>query len=253
MIRSSRLGRWALGLLVLLAGSASLPAVDLYVTAFDFNTQKNVFGKIDSGTGVYSQLNSDIGGTGADYTTGLAWNPNISDFNMLRDDGTFSTITKTGTMGPVAPLLTYGVLAYNPATSSMYSVNGSALNTVNPATGAQSNIGSPGVDAVFGSAFVNGTMYGTTATRDFVSGLMDFRYGSFNLSTGAFTAITGSNDYNYNYMRLAYDGTTLFGMKDFTLYSLNSATGVLLQVKVERGPFRISYNSTGDSHHAQDS
>ena len=225
MIRSSRLGRWALGLLVLLAGSASLPAVDLYVTAFDFNTQKNVFGKIDSGTGVYSQLNSDIGGTGADYTTGLAWNPNISDFNMLRDDGTFSTITKTGTMGPVAPLLTYGVLAYNPATSSMYSVNGSALNTVNPATGAQSNIGSPGVDAVFGSAFVNGTMYGTTATRDFVSGLMDFRYGSFNLSTGAFTAITGSNDYNYNYMRLAYDGTTLFGMKDFTLYSLNSATG----------------------------
>ena len=26
-------------------------------------------------------------------------------------------------------------------------------------------------------------------------------------------------------MRLAYDGTTLFGMKDFTLYSLNSATG----------------------------
>ena len=28
---------------------------------------------------------------------------------------------------------------------------------------------------------------------------------------------------------------------------------VLLQVKVERGPFRISYNSTGDSHHAQDS
>ncbi len=28
---------------------------------------------------------------------------------------------------------------------------------------------------------------------------------------------------------------------------------VLLQVKVERSPFRISYNSTGDSHHAQDS
>ena len=28
---------------------------------------------------------------------------------------------------------------------------------------------------------------------------------------------------------------------------------VLLQVKVERSPFRVSYNSTGDSHYAQDS
>lgn len=35
MIRSSRLGRWALGLLVLLAGSASVPAVDIM---FDLRT-----------------------------------------------------------------------------------------------------------------------------------------------------------------------------------------------------------------------
>ena len=225
MICSSRLGRWALGLLVLLAGSASLPAVDLYVTGIDFNTQKNVFGKIDSGTGVYSQLNSDIGGNAATYTSGLAWNPNISNFNILRDDGTFSTITTTGTMSSVATGLTYGALAYNPATSTMYSVNESALNTVNPATGAQSYIGSPGVTAIDGIAFVNGTMYGTTLKFDGFS--FDSRYGSFNLSTGAFTAITGSNDSAYDNMRLAYDGTTLFGLGlgYTTLYTMNPSTG----------------------------
>ena len=69
MIRSSLLGRWAIGLLVLLAGSASVPAVDIYVTGFSNGAQKNVFGKIDSSTGVYSQLNSDIGG---------GFSPNIS-------------------------------------------------------------------------------------------------------------------------------------------------------------------------------
>ena len=128
-------------------------------------------------------------------------------------------------MGPVAPLLTYGVLAYNPATSSMYSVNGSALNTVNPATGAQSNIGSPGVDVVFGSAFVNGTMYGTTRTIDMNTFQFDERYGSFNLSTGVFTA-TSSNDSTYGFMTLAFNGTTLFGLNNAgSLYTLNPTTG----------------------------
>ncbi|MEI7924429.1 MAG: PEP-CTERM sorting domain-containing protein, partial [Planctomycetota bacterium] len=222
MIRSSLVARWALGLLVLLAGSASLPAVDLYVTGFDFNTQKNIFGKIDSATLVYSQLNSDIGG--GFNTKGLAWNPNISQFNMLRDDGTFSTITTTGTMGSVASGLTNGSLSYNSASSTMYSVNGSALNTVNPATGAQSNIGNPGASSVWGSAFVNGTMYGTAGI--YSSGpMLDRFYGRFNLSTGAFTAITASNDFTYGNMALAYDGTTLFGIKSTSLYSLNPTTG----------------------------
>jgi hypothetical protein len=226
MIRSTRLARWALGLMVLLAGSASLPAVDLYVTGLDFNTQKNVFGKIDSASLVYSQLNSDIGGNAATYTSGLAWNPNISQFNMLRDDGTFSTITTTGTMGSVASGLTWGSLSYNPASSTMYSVNGSTLNTVNPATGAQSNIGSPGLFDVYGSAFVNGTMYGTTATLDRSTFQFDIRYGSFNLGTGAFTAITLSNDSTYDFLRLAYDGSTLFGLNTVgSLYTLNPTTG----------------------------
>ena len=203
MIRSSLLGRWALGLLVLLAGSASVPAVDLYVTAFDFNTQKNVFGKIDSGTGVYSQLNSDIGGNGVEYTYGLAWNPNISKFNTLRDNGIFSTITTSGTVGSViASGLTYGFLAYNSSTSTMYELNGGALNTVNPTTGAESNVGNPNLQRVYGAAFVNGTMYGT-ANVDAGGGPFpntDARYGSYNLNTGAFTAITASSNSIYEDM-----------------------------------------------------
>ena len=222
MIRSSLLARWALGLMVLLAGSASLPAVDLYVTGRDRDAQKNIFGKINSATGLYTELNSDIGG-GFTNTSGLAWNPNISQFNMLRDDGTFSTITTTGTVGSViATGLTKGSLSYNPASSTMYSANPSALNTVNPATGARSNIGNPGVDSVYGSAFVNGTMYVTTS---FFSPFSN-SYGSFNLGTGAFTAITPSNDSTYDSMRLAYDGTTLFGLKaGGSLYTLNPTTG----------------------------
>ena len=225
MIRSSLLARWALGLMVLLAGSASLPAVDLYVTGWDNNAQKNVFGKINSATLVYSQLNSDIGG-GFTTTSGLAWNPNISQFNMLRDDGTFSTITTTGTIGSViATGLDSGKLAYNSATSTMYSADRLALYTVDPATGAQSSIGSPGVSDVNGTAFVNGTMYGTASTFNTTTSYFDSRYGSFNLSTGAFTAITGSDDNNYRIMQLAYDGTTLFGLNAGSLYTLNPTTG----------------------------
>jgi hypothetical protein len=225
MIRSSLLARWALGLMVLLAGSASLPAVDLYVTGRDRDAQKNIFGKINSATGLYTELNSDIGG-GFTNTSGLAWNPNISQFNMLRDDGTFSTITTTGTVGSViATGLTLGSLSYNPASSTMYSANPSALNTVNPATGAQSNIGNPGVDSVYGSAFVNGTMYGTTMTVDLINFQIDSRYGSFNLGTGAFTAINPSDDSTYRSMTLAYDGTTLFGLSIGSLYTLNPTTG----------------------------
>ena len=226
MIRSSLLARWALGLMVLLASSASLPAVDLYVTGWDNDVQRNVFGKVDSATGLYTELNSDIGG-GFDFTYGLAWNPGIGKFNTLRQGGSFSTITTTGTVGSViaSGLNSNGYLAYNQVTSTMYSANPSALNTLNPATGAQSNIGSPGLFDVYGSAFVNGTMYGTTMTVDLITFQFDFRYGSFNLGTGAFAAINPSDDPTYRNMKLAYDGTTLFGLNNGSLYTLNPTTG----------------------------
>jgi hypothetical protein len=239
MIRSSLVARWALGLVVLLAGSASLPAVDLYVTGFENSAQKNVFGKIDSATGVYSQLNSDIGG-GFDFTTGLAWNPNISQFNTLRQDGTYSSITTTGTVGSViaSGLIPFAGLAYNPASSTMYSVKWSSLNSVNPATGAESNIGNPGLNSVYGITFINGTMYGTVQNKTGPSG-SDYDYGSFNLGTGAFTAIVANNS-AYDTMRLAYDGTTLFGLRSGSLYTLNPTTGAYTTLTAVTGLGTVS-------------
>ena len=192
MIRSSLLARWAVALLVVLAGSASVPAVDLYLTGWDTSTQKNVFGKIDSVTGIYSLLNSDIG-VGFIYTYGLAWNPNINQFNTLREDGTFSTITTTGIVGSVIAngLTTSSSLASNPATSTMYVLNGTNFKTVNPTTGAETYIGDPQKGHIYGSAFVNGTLYSTTVLDSIT---FDTRYGSFNLSTGSFTPITASSD-----------------------------------------------------------
>jgi hypothetical protein len=230
----------ALSLLLLLAGSASLPAVDLYVNGFNNTTQKSVFGKIDSDTGVYSQINSDVAASNPQLSGqqmyGLAWNPAISQFNTLTEEGSLSTITTTGTVGSwLATGLSTATnfLAYNPATSTMYALNDETLSTVNPATGALSNIGVPGVYSNVGSAFVNGTMYGTANIGS--SRSTDLRYGSFNLSTGEFTAITASNDFSYSGMLLTYDGTTLFGLSGTTLYTLNPTSGAYTTLRSVTG------------------
>ena len=231
----------ALSLLLLLAGSASLPAVDLYVNGFSNTSQKSLFGKIDSDTGVYSQINSDVAGSNPQLSVqqiyGLAWNPAISQFNTLTEEGSLSTITTTGTVGSwLATGLSTATnfLAYNPATSTLYALNDETLSTVNPATGALSNIGVPGVYENHGSAFVNGTMYGTANIGS--SRTTDLRYGSFNLSTGEFTAITASNDLSYSGMLLTYDGTTLFGLNGTnTLYTLNPTTGAYTTLRSVTG------------------
>ena len=227
MIRSSHLARWAVALLVVLAGSASVPAVDLYVTGWDTNAQKNVFGKIDSATGVYSQLQADMG-TGFDSVTGLAWNPNINKFNTLTQQGVLNTITTTGTLGSqIASGLSFNnAIAYNTNSSKMYEIGNSALGILNTTSGAETSIGGTGTSTRNGAAFVNGTLYGTAETGSYPTS--SFHFGSYNLSSGAFTAITG-NDSNYNDMRLASDGTNLFGLEGgfngYTLYSINPLTG----------------------------
>jgi len=230
----------ALSLLVLLAGSASLPAVDLYVTVWNNSPQSNRFGKIDSDTGLYTEINANVGGGSNAMMSGLAWDPATSQFNTLTLQGSLSTITTTGTVGSgLATGLPYGnnILAFNPATSTMYAVNSGALSTVNPATGAVSNIGASGIASMYSAAFVNGTMYGTANLGG------DIRYGSFNLSTGAFTAITASDDSNYAYMFLAYDGTTLFGLSGTTLYTLNPTTGAYTTLRSVTGFSNGGFNA----------
>lgn len=246
MIRSSLVGHWVLALMVLIAGSASLPAVDLYITGWNNGTQKNLFGKIDSTTGVYTELNSDVGG-GFNNIYGLAWNPGISQFNTLSTNGTLSTISSTGTVGSVIAngLTINAALAYNPTTSTMYDLgvsSGGALRTLDPSTGSESYIGSMGTDRLNGATFVNGTLYATAIIGNPYT-VLNYIYGSINLSTGNFLAISGSSDPLYQALRLAFDGTTLFGLEAVTntLYTVNPTTGAYSFLTNITGPPDVIY------------
>jgi hypothetical protein len=57
----------------------------------------------------------------------------------------------------------------------------------------------------------------------------DIRYGFFDLKKRTIQPISPP-DRKYQGMRLAYDGSTLFGLKDYTLYTLNPETGAYTQV-----------------------
>ena len=53
-------------------------------------------------------------------------------------------------------------------------------------------------------------------------------YGFLDLETNRFQQIF--SDKAYSGMSLAYDGSTLFGLNDYTLYTLNPETGAYTQV-----------------------
>ncbi len=219
MIRSSRLGQMALGLVVLVAGSASLPAADLYGFVGVMGGT-NRFGKINTDTLVYTELNSNPTPGYTNEVSGLAWNPGIGAFNSLTSGGVLSTITTNGTTGTqIASGLPLGAnLAYNSVNSLMYLATYASLKTLNTTTGVTSNIGSAGANSLYSMTFVDNTLYGT------VSQSGGSGYGNFNINTGAFTKTTATNN-TYDGMKLAYDGTTLFGLNYSTLYTLNPSTG----------------------------
>ncbi len=219
MIRSSRLGQLALGLVVLVAGSASLPAVDLYGFV-GIMGGSNSFGKINTDTRVYTQLNSDPTPGLVFEVSGLAWNPGIGAFNSLTLDGSLNTITTTGVTGTqiASGLLQGAKLAYNSMNSQMYLADYASMKTLNTTTGTETNIGNTGTDSLYSMTFVNNTLYGT-ANKSGGAG-----YGNFNINTGAFTKTTSTNS-TYVPMLLAYEGTTLFGLRYNTLYTVNPSTG----------------------------
>ena len=82
MIRSTRLARWALGLMVLLAGSASLPAVDII---FDLSSGVNGLSSVTKTVSGYSMTLAPIGisstfeGDGDGLVVGTYSYPNYID------------------------------------------------------------------------------------------------------------------------------------------------------------------------------
>jgi hypothetical protein len=247
-------------------------ATDLYVGGWDNPSQQAVFGKIDSETGAYTQINSGLG-LNLDSFSGLAWDPSINAFHTRSIEGWFNTITKTGTTGhPSKTNHRGGHLAYHPLRQGLYyfaeindkvdslSINGQVLpnnsNTAEFFKMAESYIRflpdnfpqgisffqvSPQILEILQSvAFLEKRLcciYEERIPNQEVEMTIDprlsdhyaIRYGFFDLKKRTIQPISPP-DRKYQGMRLAYDGSTLFGLKDYTLYTLNPETGAYTQV-----------------------
>ncbi len=211
--------RSLVAVIITLATCQMSKAVDIYVIGNDNGTSTDFFGKVNSTTGALQIINANIGAK----TSGgsLVWNPNINMFNSLSGSGVFNTIMLDGTLGtPIASGLQAGKLGYSSTSSKMYNVL-STFYDVNPTTGAQTSVGATGYSDVYSATPVGNLIYGTVFV---FSGGPKWYYGTFNSATGAFAAITAS-DSVYGAMRLAYDGTTMYGMNNSSLYIINPATG----------------------------
>ena len=250
-------------------------ATDLYVGGWDNPSQKAIFGKIDSKTGAYTQISSGLGLT-FDSFTGLAWDPGISAFHTLSEQGLLSTITKTGTTG--SPTgggpRGRGRLAYNTNTGQLHRLAGKdpdrtfvdvvkmSINGVDvPKNSNTEELHRLAVEylsylslerktvelvgySFHGTAFVKGklcctaskiVMHNDPRSRFQNSGENNDSYGLFDLETAGFQEIFP--DRAFQGMCLAYDGSTLFGLNDYRLYTLNP----------EKGDFNLLAKVTGIS------
>jgi hypothetical protein len=239
-------------------------ATELYVGGWDNPSQKAIFGKIDSKTGAYTQISSGLGLT-FDSFTGLAWDPGISAFHTLSEQGLLSTITKTGTTG--SPTgggpRGRGRLAYNTNTGQLHRLAGKdpdltydgvvemSINGVDVPKNSDTEelhrlaaeylaLASVG-HSFHGTAFVKGKLCCTVSKmfhphfRFQNSGKNNDFYGLFDLETARFQEIF--SDRAFRAMQLAYDGSTLFGLNDYRLYTLNP----------EKGDFNLLAKVTGIS------
>jgi hypothetical protein len=146
------------------------------------------------------------------------------------------TLTITD-IGPLGVTFSYGDLAWNPYTSTLYMVDGrgaQSLYTVNVTTGAATLVGSHGITDLFGLAFdtLNATLYAT--------GFNNTTLYSLNPATGAATAI-GSTIVRLG--ALAYDSR-----RDM-LVGFNDGPGDLYQVNINTGATTLlaSPGSNNDS------
>jgi hypothetical protein len=235
MIRSTRLGQLALGLVVLLAGSASLPAVDLYVLSndnFTGNASATDFGRVDSATGAYTSIASLTGNI-----WNLAWNPNAGNFFATAGSNSSTnlrTLTTTGTLSYPLGTIGNGVygMAYRTTNSTLYGYdyNADATGTINSSNGAWTQLnGSPGTSA-------------NTPLGGRYSIMNDVMYFAGNLSTDGIGTMGYTNTSTYQQIAanstyanivLANDGTTMYGIfgdgiaGNQKLYTINTATGAM--------------------------
>lgn len=212
-----------LGLFTLLFGLASsVEAIDFYVGGYNNDTTA-VFGKVDSNTGVFTNIT--IAGSN-NYLTGLTWAPAINAFYVSDTNGSLNTITTTGTLGAQisGSLGNQAHISYNTSSSSLYNIAIFNFGTVDTTTGIVSSIANIFPRVTDSIAFHNGTLY--AASQDATTS--DYSFGSINVSTGAYTQLSVINSVYYNF-RLASDGTNLYGL-DYTsntIYQVDPTNGAL--------------------------
>ena len=153
---------------------------------------------------------------------------NAATFYAIQDSGTLLSIDSTTfdvtTVGSMGIATSFGDLAYDSSTQTLYALGGrdnAGLYTVNTATGAATLVGMHNANDLFGLAFDSSTntLYGTqfATARGFFT---------LNQSTGAATFIAtmslGIGGLTYN-----SDDDELVGTNDGSgqLYSIDRATG----------------------------
>ena len=230
-------GAW-LCLTLSLAQSHGSNAADIYVLAdvtplkAAFKTQ---FGKIDSTTGVFTQIAADV--SSGNYVGNLAWSSAANAFFVTTDNYSVRTLRTLGTNGTLSSSIgnlagaVYG-MAYNTGDSSLYAyemVSTTAnYSRINPSTGGSTVLTTPIAGLLSSTAGIfsiqQGMLYSSQA-----SGTGQF--GSYGMNSGSTFQQIGSNDSRYAHMSLASDGTTLYGIYGLsntnTLYTIDPATGAL--------------------------
>lgn len=227
---TARIGILAALIALTLTLSAPASASIIYVTHAANNSPltAGTFGKIDTATGAYTQIASypaaapyNLVAMGSSlYTTAYSG----TSSGLLRTITTGGVVSGAQTGPAVASSTTYG-LAANGGVLYAYDNLTNQLGTINPVTGAMTNIGGPGgsyaaAPLIGGKlAFQNNILYAILG-----AGTHSY-FGTLNTATGAFTQLR-QDDSIYPNMTLVSDGTALYGLYSNTfLLNINPVTG----------------------------
>ncbi len=233
------LGALALGMAALLGPVPGARAGQIYVlTASSLNGDAAVnFGTVDTTTGVFSQVAADVGS--GRIVQNLAWNPTLGQFYTTSNIAGTPMLNTIGTDGVLSAALgsigktIYG-MAYQESSNTLFGFdyNSDDYGTIDPSTGAWSVLtGSPGisVSSPVGGRFAihSGTLY--AAVKHAGNG----RFGTFGTTAGSTFSEIGSDNFLFQDMVLASDGTTLYGLRgtgtagNQQLYTIDPGTGAL--------------------------
>jgi hypothetical protein len=213
-------------------------AVDIYVLSNDDNgvySSNTSFGKIDSTTGAFSQI-----GFLPPDTMNITWNPYAGGYFFVTQDAGGSTNLRQldpggGLSVPIGSPIGFTMygMAYRTSDSTLYGYeyNSDSTGTISPTNGGFTVLGQGIINSSYSVggrySIMNDTMY--FAFNDSLNGA-DF--GTIGYSASS-TLQTITSNALYQYMVLANDGTTMYGIAGNStpgqqrLYTIDVATGAL--------------------------